>query len=76
MTGGEDQVDLQMTVAAGILIERHGEIIDMTVCTGKGTSIRVSLVRGQFERGGVVVKHSRRPSAWTVTGSAACAECA
>lgn len=65
-----------MAVAACILIERHGKVLDVAVLTGKSTAIGMCPVRRQSERCGVVVKHSWRPSIGAVAGSAACTECA
>ncbi len=46
---GEHLVNLQVTISAGILIERRGVTIYMAVLAGECRTIRLLLVRSQFE---------------------------
>ena len=70
MFGGEGLVDLQVTVAAGVLIEWRSVSLSVTILTGKGRAVRLLLVRGQLERDRIVIKRSRAPTRRAVTGSA------
>ena len=59
VAGREDQVDLQVTIAAGVLIEGHGKAVAMTVGAGEGVSIGMRLMSGQLEGRGAMIEHSR-----------------
>ena len=72
--GGEGLVNLQVTIAAGALIERGGKSIYMAVLTGKRIPIRHLLMGIQLERDGIVIERGGTPAAGVVTGSALAAQ--
>jgi hypothetical protein len=70
MFGRKHLVDLQVTIAARVLIKWRGITFYVTIFTNKCSAIRLGLMRGQFEGNRVVIKCSWTPARGAMASSA------
>ena len=70
MFGRKYLVDLQVAIAARVLIKWRGITFYVTILAEECSAIRLDLMRGQFERNRVVIKCGWTPAHGAMTSSA------